>query len=93
MKHGLLSLNIEACYHRQLIIFLPDTDVGKFQYSVELGPWFWFDTKGNTKVFDQVNDLFSVPHLSEANNGFKLIFSQAVQKADHLPLDCLLEQG
>lgn len=27
------------------------------RYSVELGPWFWFDTKGNT-IF------FSVPRLS-----------------------------
>lgn len=24
-------------------------------YSVELGPWFWFDTNGNTKTLDQEN--------------------------------------
>lgn len=35
-------------------------------YSVELGPWVWFDTKGNTKNLEQANDVsfFSVPHLS-----------------------------
>lgn len=36
-------------------------------YSVELGPWFLFDTKGNTKTLDQTNGFsffFSVPHLS-----------------------------
>lgn len=93
MKNGLLRLNTEACFHRLLIIFLPDTDVGELQHSVELGPYFWFGTKGNTKGFDEVNYFFSVPHLLEANSGFKLIFSQAVQNADHLPLDCMLEQG
>lgn len=27
-------------------------------YSVELGPWFWFDTKGNAKTLDRANYFF-----------------------------------
>lgn len=64
-----------------------------FSSLLNWGPTFGLVQKGNTKVFDEVNDFFSVPHLLEANSGFKLIFSQAVQNADHLPLDCMLEQG
>jgi len=44
VKHGLLGLNIEACFHRQLITFLLEsvsgTNVGVLQYSVELGTGF-----------------------------------------------------